>query len=365
MIPLPPSLDPVLKLLYVHNITPIIVGGYVRDALLGIESKDIDIELYGVPSLENLENLLKPFGKLGVYGKSFGVLKLKIDDLDIDFSPPRTEAKNGFGHTGFRVEFAHNLDFEGASARRDFTINSIGYDPKSNTLLDPHGGVDDLRNKTLRYVSAQTFADDPLRVLRAVQFAGRFELTCDNNLLVLCADMIAHGALTQLPKERIFEELKKLLMLSRKPSLGLRVLDSMGGRKLLGGLADTQWERALVQCERIALTRNGEQRHDLPLLFASLLLDVQQPKEILERICFHGWLIRSTLEIINFAKKTKRIEFPPKPLVQGRDLISLGFLPSQDFAMILKEVYEAQIKGDFCKHDEAIVWLKSRLVITL
>ena len=182
MIPLTCRLDPVLATLYANNITPIVVGGYVRDALMGIDSKDIDIELYGVSSLEDLENLLKPFGKVGVYGKSFGVLKLKIDDLDIDFSPPRTESKNGFGHTGFTVEFTGNLDFERASARRDFTINAIGYDPKSNTLLDPHGGVEDLRNKTLCYVSHESFADDPLRVLRAVQFAGRFELTCDNDL---------------------------------------------------------------------------------------------------------------------------------------------------------------------------------------
>jgi len=365
MISLPCRLDPVLATLYAHNITPVIVGGYVRDVLLGLDSKDIDIELYGVPSLEHLENLLKPFGKVGVYGKSFGVLKLKIDDLEIDFSPPRTESKNGFGHTGFAVEIVNNLDFQSASARRDFTINAIGYDPKSNTLLDPHGGVDDLRNKTLRYVALESFADDPLRVLRAVQFAGRFELTCDNDLLVLCREMIAHGALDELPKERIFEELKKLLMLSRKPSLGLKLLDAMGGRTLLGGLDDEAWKKSLIQCDEIAARRNGEQRHDLPLLMGSLLLEVQRPEEVLERICFHGWLIRSVLEIIRFAKKTKRIEFPPKPLLQGRDLIVLGFLPSQDFAMILEQAYDAQIKGVFCNHDEAIMWLKSHMVITL
>lgn len=365
MIFLPSQLAPVLATLYNHSIAPVIVGGYVRDALLGIDSKDIDIELYGVASLENLENLLKPFGKLGVYGKSFGVLKLKLADLEIDFSPPRTESKNGFGHTGFAVEFAHNLDFESASARRDFTINAIGYNPQSNTLLDPHGGVADLHNKTLRYVSAQTFADDPLRVLRAVQFVGRFELTCDNSLLGLCREMIMNGALTQLPKERIFEELNKLLMLSRKPSLGLRVLDVMGGRTLLGGEEDDAWEKGLVLCDEIAKVRNGEQRHDLPLLFASLLLEVRQPKEILERICFHGWIGRSTLEIVDFAQKTQKIEFPPKPLLHGRDLIALGLLPSKNFATILQQAYNAQINGVFYNHNEAIVWLKSHLVIAL
>jgi len=365
MISLPPSLDPVLAILYTHSITPIIVGGYVRDALLGIESKDIDIELYGVASLENLEKLLKPFGKLGVYGKSFGVLKLKINDLEIDFSPPRTELKKGFGHTGFAVEFSSDLDFEGASARRDFTINAIGYNPHTQIILDPHGGVDDLQCKCLRYVSSESFADDPLRVLRAVQFVGRFELTCDKDLLILCQTMLTHGALDELPRERIFEELKKLLMLSLKPSLGLRLLDSMGGRTLFGNVDDEVWEESLVRCDEISTACKGDERHNLPLLLASLLLEVKEPKEILERICFHRWLIRSTLEVIVFAQKTERIEFPPKPLLQGRDLIALGFSPSQDFTTILADAFDAQVKGAFNKYDEAVMWLKSYLVIPL
>jgi tRNA nucleotidyltransferase (CCA-adding enzyme) len=357
---LPVDLYPILEKLHAHHIIPIVVGGYVRDMLLGLDSKDIDIELYGVSSLEELEKLLKPFGKLGVYGKSFGVLKLKLHECDIDFSPPRTESKNGFGHTGFAVEFTQDLDFKSASARRDFTINAIGYDPKSSTLLDPHGGVDDLRNKTLRYVALESFADDPLRVLRAVQFAGRFELTCDNDLLVLCQTMIAHGALEELPKERIFEELKKLLMLCTKPSLGLRLLDSMGGRYLLGGLDDTLWEKSLERCDDTSLIRTGDERHDLPLLLASLLLNVKHPKAILEHICFHGWLIRLSSEVIDYALKTDTIAFPPKPLLQGRDLIALGLLPSQDFKSILEEAFEAQIRGVFQTYEEAQAWLVTK-----
>lgn len=357
---LPANLYPILEKLYLHHITPIIVGGYVRDALLGIESKDIDIELYGVTSLEALETLLKPFGKLGVYGKSFGVLKLKLDDLDIDFSPPRTESKRGFGHTGFVVEFAQVLDFKSASARRDFTINAIGYDPKTQTLLDPHGGADDLRNKILRYVDACAFGDDPLRVLRAVQFAGRFELTCDNALLVLCQTMIEHGALDELPKERIFEELKKLLMFSLKPSWGLKFLDAMGGKQLLGHEEDGRWNKSLERCDTVALMRNGDERHDLPLLLASLLLDTQNPKDVLEHICFHRWLIRLSIEVIDYAHKTNIIAFSPEPLLHGRDLISLGLLPSQDFKLILEEAFDAQIRGVFKTYEEAMVWLQNR-----
>ena len=365
MIPFPPSLDPVLAVLYTNAITPIVVGGYVRDALLGIDSKDIDIELYGVFSLEKLEALLRPYGKLGVYGKSFGVLKLKVDDLDIDFSPPRTESKKGFGHTGFVVEFSQELDFKSASARRDFTINAIGYDPKTKSVLDPHKGVEDLRNKVLRYVDATTFGDDPLRVLRAVQFAGRFELTCANDLLVLCQTMIKDGALEELPKERIFEELKKLLMFSPKPSLGLRLLGVLGGKHLLGHTDDELWDLSLERCDTIASIRNGDEKHDLPLLLASILLDIQYPKAVLERICFHGWLIRLSTEVIDYGRKTDIITFPPKPLLQGRDLIALGLLPSDSFKSILTDAFEAQTKGVFQTHKEAIIWLNDRLVISL
>jgi tRNA nucleotidyltransferase (CCA-adding enzyme) len=365
MIPLPPSLDRILAVLYTNGITPIVVGGFVRDALLGINSKDIDIELYGIISLEKLEALLRPFGKLGVYGKSFGVLKLKIDDVQIDFSPPRTESKKGFGHTGFVVEFAQDLDFKSASARRDFTINAIGYDPRTKSILDPHKGVEDLRNKVLRYVDTTTFGDDPLRVLRAIQFVGRFELTCDNHLLVLCQTMIANNALNELPKERIFEELKKLLMLSPKPSLGLKLLGMIGGKHLLGHTEDGLWNLSLERCDTIALIRNGDEKHDLPLLLASILLDIQYPKAVLEHICFHGWLIRLSTEVIDYARKTNIITFAPKPLLQGRDLITLGLAPSQAFKNILAEAFEAQIQGVFRTQKEAIIWLNNRLVISL
>lgn len=291
MIPLSPSLLHLVEHLFAHGIKPIFVGGFVRDYFSGHPTHDLDIELYGVSSLEELETLLKPFGKLGLYGKSFGVLKLSYGEYSIDFSPPRSESKSGFGHKGFEMVWFSDLDFASAARRRDFTINAVGYDPITKTLLDPFGGIDDLKRKRLRCVDPQTFVDDPLRILRAVQFAARFELECDRTLLELCREMIAHGALEELPKERIFEELKKLLLQSKRPSIGMNLLREIGGLTFftpLERLEDTPqetdshpegsvWVHTLMALDTMATLRSGQWRDDIVLMLAILLHDIGKP----------------------------------------------------------------------------------------
>ena len=291
MISLPPELQPILAALWAHKITPIVVGGYVRDTLLNKHSKDIDIELYALQSLDELENILKPFGKLNLVGKSFGVIKLKINDLEIDFSPPRTESKHAAGHKGFDIRCDFSLDFTTASRRRDFTINAIGYNPQTKTLLDPHNGIEDLQSKRLVYVDDKTFGDDPLRPLRAIQFAARFDLVCDPKLLELCGEMITKGALEELPKERIFEELKKLFLLSPKPSIGMKLLREMGGLPFFTPLdafehtpqdpathpEGSVWNHTLMALDMMASLRTGDVRRDLTRMFAMLLHDCAKP----------------------------------------------------------------------------------------
>lgn len=291
MIALPSELHPILQVLSAHRITPIVVGGYIRDALLDKSSKDIDIELYSLPSLEILEQILKPFGKLNLVGKSFGVIKLKTQELDIDFSPPRTESKHTIGHKGFEVCYTAAMDFTAAARRRDFTINAIGYNPQTKTLLDPYHGVEDLRAKRLMCVDEKTFVEDPLRPLRAIQFAARFELTCDPDLLNLCRDMIAKGALEELPKERIFEELKKLFLLSPKPSIGMELLRNMGGLPFFAPLDAFEhtpqdplthpegnvWKHTLMALDVMARLRTGDAKRDLTRMFAMLLHDCAKP----------------------------------------------------------------------------------------
>lgn len=294
-IPLPPPLLRLIEQLALAGIKSILVGGFVRDAFSGHPTNDLDIELYGVTSIEALETLIKPFGKLNLIGKSFGVLKLSYAGFTIDFAPPRTESKSGFGHKGFDVKWQSDIDFTAAARRRDFTINAIGYDPIEQKILDPYGGIEDLAAKKLVCVDPETFVDDPLRVLRAVQFAARFDLTCDNQLLELCRTMIISGALSDLPKERIFEELKKLLLLSPRPSIGMSLLQKMGGLPFFSPLEllentpqdstshpeGSVWIHTLMSLDIMATMRCGKWRDDIVWMLTMLLHDIGKPRTTL------------------------------------------------------------------------------------
>lgn len=285
------ALTPLIQQLTYYGITPIFVGGCVRDHLLNIQSHDIDIELYGLSDVHTLSEILKPFGKINEVGKSFGVYKLSYEGYTIDLSLPRTENKSAKGHKGFAVQTYDDLDFATASRRRDFTINAMGYNPLTQTLLDPHNGTTDLQSKILRCVDPKTFVEDPLRMLRAVQFAARFELTCDPTLLGLCTAMIARGALEELPKERIFEELKKLFLQSAKPSIGMELLRDMGALAFFTPLdlyektpqdplthpEGNVWVHTLMALDVMASLRINEAKRDLIRMFAVLLHDCAKP----------------------------------------------------------------------------------------
>jgi len=200
------------------------VGGWVRDRIMGIESKDLDIEVYGL-SQEVLEDVIASFGvKPDLVGKSFGVYKLGETDISL----PRTEKKSGTGHKGFTIVPDPFLTPEKAVLRRDLTVNAILYDPLTQGYLDPCGGVTDIESGTLRYVDEDTFTEDPLRVYRVMQFIGRFEFTPAPELVALCRKMVWSGEMDTLPKERVFEEFNKLLIRGKKPSLGLEFLREIG-----------------------------------------------------------------------------------------------------------------------------------------
>ena len=197
----------------------LIVGGWVRDRLLGLVSKDIDIEVYGVPA-GRLRELLSSFGRVDTVGESFTVYKVG----GFDVSLPRRESKIGRGHKGFAVTGDPQLSFEDAFRRRDFTINAIGWDPLANEYVDPYGGRADLARRTLRVVDAATFGDDSLRVLRALQFAARFSLAIEPATADLCRNI----ALDDLPCERIWGEIEKLLLRAERPSIGLAYARDLG-----------------------------------------------------------------------------------------------------------------------------------------
>ena len=250
------------------------MGGYVRDYLLNKESKDIDIEIYGVSSFSKLEKILIEFGAVNSVGKSFGVCKLKAFDLDLDFSFPRTDSKIFSGHKGFEVTIDSSLDYAKAASRRDFTINAIGYDIQNKQILDPYLGIDDLNNKILRAVDISKFAQDPLRVLRAVQFSARFDLTLNEELFVLCKTMVQNNALHELPKERIFEEIKKLLLKSTTVSNGVKLLKELGTFEYfseLNKLNETQFANTLESLDKMRSLLSANVQTDVALMLAILI----------------------------------------------------------------------------------------------
>lgn len=214
----------------------LLVGGCVRDSLRGEEPKDFDIEVFGLDAAK-LEATLRKNYALDTVGKSFGVFKLH--HYDIDVALPRRETKLGLGHKAFEIESTPDLSLAEAAARRDFTINAIYRDPLTNEILDPWKGRKDLERGVLRHVSDH-FREDPLRVLRGMQFAARFGLWAADETIEICREMTPEG----LPPERQFEEWKKLLTKGKKISRGLQFLRATGWIKYYPELA------RLIDCKQ-------------------------------------------------------------------------------------------------------------------
>ena len=198
----------------------LLVGGCVRDSLMNREPKDWDLEVYDLAPAK-LRSLLDDFGPVNVVGEAFTVYKL---GRHLDVSIPRRERKAGRGHRAFVIEGDPTMTIADAARRRDFTINSILQDPLTEAIIDPFGGQADIQRKLLRAVSPDTFAEDSLRVLRAGQFAGRFEFDIDAETVALCRQI----DLSDLPAERIWGEMEKLLLRARQPSIGLQWLQDLG-----------------------------------------------------------------------------------------------------------------------------------------
>lgn len=197
-----------------------LVGGCVRDELMGIEPKDWDVEVYGIEPAK-LRQVLDSFGEVNAVGEAFTVYKI---GQDLDVALPRRERKTGKGHRGFTVEGDPEMSFEEACSRRDFTINAILRDALNGEIIDPFNGRKDIERELIRHVSDETFAEDSLRVLRAAQFAARFEFDIAPETVEICRRI----DVTDLPKERVWGEVEKLLLKAGKPSIGLRWLYDLG-----------------------------------------------------------------------------------------------------------------------------------------
>lgn len=208
LITLAPDMLLMLQKLNEQGCQCLIMGGAVRDAKLGIEPKDIDIEVYGI-SYENLLKFLSNYGTVDLVGKKFGVIVFNpfYEAVKYDFSIPRTENKMGAGHQGFDITLNSNLTIKEASIRRDFTMNSIAYDPIEDKIYDYFGGVADIENRIIRHTSDK-FNEDYLRIFRAMQFQARFGFLIHPDTIALMKQMLIENSdeLYNLSKERLFEE---------------------------------------------------------------------------------------------------------------------------------------------------------------
>ena len=400
----------------------LLVGGFVRDALLGQNPKDADVEVYGLEA-DKLKSVLETLGRVDAVGESFRVLKLvwhakntngQRERFELDVSLPRRDRKTGTGHKGFEVEGDPFATVEDAARRRDFTLNAILCDPLNSDILDPFGGQLDLQNRILRSVDAKHFGEDSLRVLRAMQFAARFELSIEPETVALCRAT----PLDDLPKERVWGEWEKWLLKSKRPSVGLLAGRETGVFARLFPYLETALERRQPEVAA-SLDRMAReiQSLDFPeqvaLMLATLgsflgwrdtkrllgdlgvfrlkgqkeAVDVQllTTKLVGARKTPSDWFRRAdSIEAKDFryfaarvppqlALKLARargfdeaarwfetglraadVEFgPPTPILQGRHLIEMRWKPGPLFGQVCERVYLMQLSGEVTTLDEA------------
>lgn len=382
-IEIPQILVTILTKLQEHGYRPYLVGGCVRDSFLNKQIKDFDVEIFDLPFLEDITFILEQFGSVNSVGKSFGVLKLSTKELEFDFSLPRTEQKTGKTHRDFLVKTDSKLSYKDAARRRDFTINAIYYDYFSKTFIDPFNGINDLDNKIIKHIDDKTFVEDSLRVYRAIGFASRFNFKIDSQTKDLCSKIIESKELSFLPKERVFEELKKIFLKSENPSIGLKLIDDFN-------LFSINFKQAYDYIDNLAMfleNKNFSEFRKLYIFFAFILKGKKQNEilNFLESITSDKRLTKNilllcdntlSLDAINLkrlslliiledlvliekAYKKKdilKIEYLAKELniydksleilVNGKDLINLGLKQSSIFKDILDYALSIQIENN-------------------
>ncbi len=262
---------------------PLLVGGCVRDAVLGLPLHDLDIEVFGLAP-ERLRALIGSRYPLEEVGRAFPVLKLH--GMPVDVSIPRCLSGSATGHASLEAQCDPGMSVEEAASRRDFTINAMAWDPASREVLDSFGGLRDLETRVLRHTSDK-FVEDPLRVLRGMQFVARFDLTVSRDTVALCRSL----TIERIPAERLFEEWKKLLLQGRRPSRGLEFLADSGWTRFfpelepLRGCAQEPdwhpegdvWIHTLHCLDAFANERLGDEWEDLVVGFAVLCHDFGKP----------------------------------------------------------------------------------------
>ncbi len=293
---LPKTVETIVRELRVAGYRAVVVGGAVRDALLGLDHKDIDVEVYGIP-YDRLAGLLSQHGRVDLVGKSFGVVKLHTSEGDYDFAVPRRDSKFGLHHRDFHAEFDPEITAKDAAARRDFTINAMAWDPVEETLLDFYGGEADLKHGILRATS-NAFSEDPLRVLRGLQFAARFDLKLEPETALYARSIADHYG--TIATERVGDEFMKWATKARKPGRIAEYLSDSGWdvhfpeiKDLAGTPQDSGWHpegdvgvhtMLVVNAAARVAEREGLEGDDRAvLLFSALAHDFAKPKTTMLR----------------------------------------------------------------------------------
>ncbi len=327
----------------------LLVGGCVRDALMGRAAKDWDVEVYGVEPAA-LRELLARFGRVDTVGEAFTVYKL---GAHLDVSLPRRERKAGRGHRGFVIAGDPHMTIAEAARRRDFTINAILADPLTGEIIDPFDGRADLACKLLRAIAPDTFIEDSLRVLRAAQFAARFEFDIESMTVELCRTI----DLTDLPAERIWGELEKLLLHATRPSIGCEWLAKLGAtaqlfpelHALVGVPQEAEWhpEGGVDVHSWLVVDRARELIDDLPY-----------PKQVtvmLAALC-HDFGKPATTEFVDGRIRSRgHDEAGVAPTVSFLDRLKIFTLDGYDVrAQIIKLVRAHLLPGEFYKQREQL-----------
>jgi len=327
----------------------LLVGGCVRDALMGCASKDWDVEVYGVAPAD-LRALLARFGHVNVVGEAFTVYKL---GADLDVSLPRRERKAGRGHRGFVIEGDPQMSVAEAARRRDFTINAILADPLTDEIIDPFDGRADLERRLLRAVAPDTFVEDSLRVLRAAQFAARFEFDIEPETVALCRTI----DLTDLPAERVWGELEKILLRAARPSIGFEWLAKLGAtaqlfpevQALVGVPQEAAWhpEGTVDVHTWLVLDRARELIDDLPY-----------PKQVavmLAALCHDFGKPATTAFVEGHIRSRGHDEAGVAPTVSFLDRLKIFTLDGYDVRAQVVELVRAHLKpGEFYKRREQV-----------
>jgi len=412
---LPPRLRPLADDLHRAGGRALLVGGAVRDHLLGQASKDLDLEVFGLEPTE-IERILRRHGKVNTVGRAFGVFKVRLGRHEIDVSLPRRDSKVGPGHRGIAVKGDPSMTVLEAARRRDLTINAILLDPRTGEVIDPVGGVADLQRRVLRAVDPSAFLEDPLRAVRVAQFAARLDFSVDPALVELCAT----AAVEELPPERIWTEWQKLLIRGQRPSLGLaflrqarlnarlfpelvddppldhamdravalaRHLPEPGPRlaaPMIVWLANTAAPAAVATLDRLMVHRHGGYPLRDRVLAAHAALPASPTtdadlRHLARRAELRIWFIaRAALGPEGAANLgpaspatldqwTERIDAlalwttPPPPLIQGRDLIALGATPGPSVGVQLEALYLRQLDGELTTREAALKAARSLL----